>query len=45
MNSRSWITRSSLVCVSGEMVPISSKKMVPLVGDFEVALARRDARR
>ena len=29
MNSRSWITRNSLVCVSGPTVPISSKKMVP----------------
>ncbi len=29
MNSRSWITRSSLVWVSSEMVPTSSKKMVP----------------
>ena len=30
MNSRSWITRSSLACVSSGMLPISSKKIVPL---------------
>jgi len=29
VNSRSSKTRSSLICVSGPMVPISSKKMVP----------------
>ena len=30
MNSRSWITRSSLACVSSGTLPISSKKIVPL---------------
>ena len=30
MNSRSWMTRSSLAWVGGVMVPISSRKIVPL---------------
>src|SRR5215204_3016985 len=30
MNSRSWMTRSSLAWVSSGMLPISSKKIVPL---------------
>src|ERR1017187_7609497 len=29
VNSFSWMTRSSLICVSGPRVPISSKKIVP----------------
>ena len=40
MNSRSWITRSSLACVSGPIVEIFVEENRALIGDFEEALFR-----
>ena len=42
MKSRSWMTRSSLACVSSGTLPISSKKMLPLIGEVEQPLLRVD---